>query len=311
MRAVGITEFGGPEVLQIVERPMPEPGAGLVRIRVAAATVNPTDIALRQGVFGPPPDTAGPPYIPGMELAGIIDLASPGSDWPVGERVMAIVSPRSAGGGAQAEFVVVPEDSVARVPDAIGLTAAATLPMNGLTARRALDLLALEPGHTLAVTGAAGAVGGYTSQLAAAEGLKVVADAAPSDAGLVYSLGADIVVDRGDDVATAIRRAVPGGVDALLDAAVIGGPVLPAVRDGGQIAAVRPFQGDSERDVSITLVLVSDYMHAGDKLAALADQVSAGQVTLRVAAEMPAEEAAQAHRRFEAGGVRGRLVLTF
>ena len=311
MRAVGITEFGGPEVLQIVEWPMPEPGAGQVRIRVAAATVNPTDIALRQGVFGPPPDSAGPPYIPGMELAGIIDLASPGSDWPVGERVMAIVSPRSAGGGAQAEFVVVPEDSVARVPDAIGLTAAATLPMNGLTARRALDLLALEPGHTLAVTGAAGAVGGYTIQLAAAEGLKVVADAAPSDAELVYSLGADIVVDRGDDVATAIRRAVPGGVDALLDAAVIGGPVLPAVRDGGQIAAVRPFQGDSERDVSITLVLVSDYMHAGDKLAALADQVSAGQVTLRVAAEMPAEEAAQAHRRFEAGGVRGRLVLTF
>ena len=311
MRAVGITEFGGPEVLQIVERPMPEPGAGLVRIRVAAATVNPTDIALRQGVFGPPPDTAGPPYIPGMELAGIIDLASPGSDWPVGERVMAIVSPRSAGGGAQAEFVVVPEDSVALVPDAIGLTAAATLPMNGLTARRALDLLALEPGHTLAVTGAAGAVGGYTIQLAAAEGLKVIADAWPSDAELVCGLGADIVVDRGDDVATAIRRVVPGGVDALLDAAVMGGPVLPAVRDGGQIAAVRPFQGDSERGVSITLVLVSDYMHAGDKLARLADQVSAGQVTLRVAAEMPAEEAAQAHRRFEAGGVRGRLVLTF
>ena len=311
MRAVGITEFGSPDVLQIVERPMPEPGAGHVRIRVAAATVNPTDIALRQGVFGPPPDSAGPPYIPGMELAGIIDLASPGSDWPVGERVMAIVSPRSAGGGAQAEFVVVPEDSVALVPDAIGLTAAATLPMNGLTARRALDLLALEPGHTLAVTGAAGAVGGYTIQLAAAEGLKVIADAWPSDAELVYGLGADIVVDRGDDVATAIRRVVPGGVDALLDAAVMGGPVLPAVRDGGQIAAVRPFQGDSERGVSITLVLVSDYMHAGDKLARLADQVSAGQVTLRVAAEMPAEEAAQAHRRFEAGGVRGRLVLTF
>jgi NADPH2:quinone reductase len=310
MRAVGITRFGGPEVLEIVERPVPEPGDGEVRIRVAAATVNAADTVLRVGRHGPA-DGLEPPYVPGMELAGTIDTAAPGSGWLAGERVMAIVSPRNRNGGAQAEFVVVPADSVARVPDEISLTAAATLPMNGLTARRALDLLALRPGETLAVTGAAGAVGGYTIQLAVTEGLLVIADASAGDAGLVRRLGAHIVVERGPEAATAIRRAAPEGADALLDAAVIGAPVLPAVRDGGQLAAVRSFRADTERCIIIRLVLVGDYLHAGDKLARLADLVAAGRLTPRVAAELPAERVAEAHRLLEAGGVRGRLVLTF
>jgi NADPH:quinone reductase len=312
MRAVGITRFGGPEVLEIVDLPAPQPPApGQVRIRVAAATVNPTDIALRAGVFGPPGDGSEPPYVPGMELAGVIDAAGPGTPWQVGERVMAIMSPRGPGGGAQAEFVTLPADSVARVPDTVSLTEAATLPMNGLTVRRALDLLALKPGQTLAVTGAAGAVGGYAIQLGVSEGLRVVADAAAADAGLVRELGANVVVERGPQVAAAIRQVVPDGVDALLDAAVMGQPVLAAVRDGGQVAAVRPFRGEAERAISITLVLVGDYLHAGAKLAVLARQVSDGIITLRVAAELPAERAADAHRMLEAGGVRGRLVLTF
>jgi len=310
MRAVGITRFGGPEVLEIVERPVPEPGAGEVRIQVAAATVNAADTVLRVGRHGPA-DGQEPPYVPGMELAGTIDAAAPGSGWLAGERVMAIVSPGHRHGGAQAEFVVVSADSVARVPEKISLTAAATLPMNGLTARRALDLLALGPGDTLAVTGAAGAVGGYMIQLAVTEGLLVIADASPQDAGLVRRLGAHVVVDRGPEVAAAIRRAAPEGADALLDAAVIGAPVLPAVRDGGQLAVVRSFRGDTERSIAVRLVLVGDYLHAGDKLAGLADLAAAGRLTLRVAAELPAEQVAEAHRLLEAGGVRGRLVLTF
>lgn len=311
MRAVGITRFGGPDVLEIIERPVPEPGDAEVRIRVAAATVNPADTVLRTGRHGPPVDGLEPPYVPGMELAGTIDLAAPDCGWQTGDRVMAIVSPGTRAGGAQAELVVVPADSVARVPEGVSLTAAATLPMNGLTARLALDLLALRTGETLAVTGAAGAVGGYAVQLAVTEGLRVIADAAPADADLVRGLGADMIVDRGPELAAAIRRAVPDGVDALLDAAVIGPPVLPAVRDGGQVAAVRPFRGETERSITVTLVLVGDYLHAGDKLADLAGLAAAGHLTLRVAAELPAELAAQAHRRLEAGGVRGRLVLTF
>jgi NADPH:quinone reductase len=311
MRAVGITRFGGPEVLEIVELPVPEPGPGQVRIRVAAATVNPADTVLRSGRHGPPAAGMAPPYVPGMELAGIIDAADPGSGWQAGERVMAIVSPRAPGGGAQAELVVVAADSVARVPDGVSFMAAATLPMNGLTARLALDLLGLPPGQSLAVTGAAGAVGGYAIQLAVAAGLRVIADAAPADAGLVRRLGADAVVARGPQVAAAIRQVAPDGVDALVDAAVMGQPVLAAVRDGGQVTAVRPFRGQAERSITVTLVLVADYLHAADKLAELAGQAADGRVTLRVAAELPAEHAPEAHRMIEAGGVRGRLVLTF
>jgi NADPH:quinone reductase len=310
MRAVGITEFGGPEVLRIVERPVPEPGPGEVRIRVAAATVNPTDTVLRSGRHGPP-DGLEPPYVPGMELAGTIDAAPAGSGFRPGDRVMAIVSPRTARGGAQAELVVVPADSVVPVPDEISLIEAATLPMNGLTARLALDLLGLGPGETLAVTGAAGAVGGYTIQLAKVAGLRVIADAWPKDSELVRGLGADVVVPRGDEAASAIRLATGDGADALVDAAVMGPRVLPAVRDGGQLAAVRPFRGETERSVEIIPVWVGDYLHERDKLADLGRLAAQGRITPRVARTLPAELAADAHRRLEAGGVRGRLVLTF
>jgi NADPH:quinone reductase len=311
MRAVGITRFGGPEVLEIVELPVPEPGLRQVRIRVAAATVNPADTVLRTGRHGPPAAGVAAPWVPGMELAGVIDAVGPGTPWQAGDRVMAIVSPAAPGGGAQAELVVVPGDSVARVPAGTSLTAAATLPMNGLTARLALDLLGLRPGQTLAVTGAAGAVGGYIIQLAVQAGLRVIADAAPADAALVRGLGAAMVVQRGPQLAAAVRAVVPSGVDALVDAAVIGQPVLAAVRDGGQVATVRPFRGQAERSITVTLVLVGEYLHAGDKLAELAGLVAGGVLTLRVAAEFPAGQAGQAHRLLEAGGVRGRLVLTF
>jgi NADPH:quinone reductase-like Zn-dependent oxidoreductase len=148
-------------------------------------------------------------------------------------------------------------------------------------------------------------------QLAAHDGLRVIGDASPADASLVASLGAEVVVDRGPDVAAAIRQVVPEGVDAVVDTALIGPPVLAAIRDGGQLAAVRPFQGETERGITITLILVGEYLQATDKLAALAELVSDGKLTLRVAREIPAEQATEAHRQLEAGGTRGRLVLTF
>jgi len=134
--------------------PEPKPGPGEVRIRVAAATVNPTDISFRVGRQHTTAQLTQmgvlPPYIPGMELAGVVDAVGEGTKWHPGDRVMAIVNPRRPGGGAQAELVVVPAASVARVPEGASLEAAATLPMNGLTVRLALDRLALHPGQTLA-----------------------------------------------------------------------------------------------------------------------------------------------------------------
>ena len=316
MRAVGFTEFGDASVLEIVTVPKPSPGPGQVLVRVAAATVNPTDLGFRQG-GRPMPDGVEPPYIPGMDLAGVIEETGPGVPaWHAGDRVMAAVAPMVPGGGAQAEYRVVDGDQLARVPDGWALTDAATLPMNGLTVRTALDMLALPAGAVVAVTGSAGIVGQYAIQLGRHEGLTMIGDAKPEDEALCQSFGAHHVVSRGDAMAAAVRALYPDGVDAVIDAALLGPSVLPAVRDGGQLLAVRPYQGPAEngkaeRDITVRLVLVGQHLHEGSRIAELADLVTKGVLTLRVAAVLPAAEAADAHRRLEAGGVRGRLVLTF
>jgi NADPH:quinone reductase len=311
MRAVGFTDFGDPSVLRIVTVPIPSPGPGQLRVKVTAATVNPTDIGFRLGGRRLP-DGLVPPYIAGMDLAGVIDAVGPEvSGWHAGDRVMAAVSPWVPGGGAQAEYVLVSEDQLARVPDGMSLEAAATLPMNAMTVRTALDMLGLAPGQTLAVTGSAGAVGQYAIQLGVHDGLTVIGDAKPEDEALIRSFGAAHVVARGDAMAAAVRALYPSGVDAVLDAALLGPAVLPAIRDGGQLMCVRPFQGETERDITVSLVLVGNHLHEGTRLAELADLAAKGVITLRIADLIPAENAAEAHRRLEAGGVRGRLVLTF
>ena len=311
MRAVGFTEFGDPSVLGIVTVPKPAPGPGQVLVKVAAATVNPTDLGFRLGGRALP-DGVTPPFIAGMDLAGVIESVGPQvSRWRAGMRVMAAVSPWEPCGGAQAEYRVADSDQLAAVPDGWSLTEAATLPMNGLTVLAALDLLALPAGATLAVTGSAGIVGQYAIQLGTHRGLTVIGDAAPADEGLISSFGCSQVVARGEAMAPAVRSLYPDGVDAVLDAALLGPSILPAVRDGGQLLAVRPFAGTTERDITIHLVLVGQHLHEGERIAELAALVDAGVLTLRVAGELPAEQAAEAHRRLEAGGVRGRLVLTF
>lgn len=315
MRAVTFSRLGGPEVLEVLERPAPQPGPGEVRIRVAAATVNPTDISFRSGrqftVAQLGEMGVRPPFIPGMELAGVVDAVGEGTSWRPGDRVMAIVNPRRPGGGAQAELVVVPAASVARVPEGTGLEAAATLPMNGLTVRLALDKLALRPGQTLGVTGAAGAVGGYAVELGVSDGLRVIAVAAPKDDALVKRFGASIVVPRGDGAIRGLHDAAPGGVDGLIDAAVLDAAALPAIRDGGKLATVRGFAGPSERGITIEPVRVTSYLLNHEALDRLGQLVAAKRLTLRVAETFPPERAADAHRKMAAGGIRGRLLIVF
>ena len=315
MRAVTFSRLGGPEVLEVSDLPEPQPGPGEVRIRVGAATVNPTDISFRTGrqltVAQLAEMSVLPPFIPGMELAGTVDAVGAGTDWRRGDRVMAIVNPRRPGGGAQAELVVVPAASVARVPEGTSLEAAATLPMNGLTVRLALDRLGLKPGQTLGVTGAAGAVGGYAVELGVNDGLRVIAVARPEDEALVKRLGAETIVPRGDAAIRGLHDAAPGGVDGLIDAAVLDAAVLAAIRDGGKLATVRGFNGPSERGITIEPVRVTSYLHEQQALDRLGHLVAEGRLTLRVAETFPPARAADAHRKLAAGGIRGRLVIVF
>lgn len=312
MRAVGLFTHGGPEVLQVVDLPEVHAGPGQVRLRVHAATVNPTDILARNGTRAEQQKADPPPYVPGMEAAGIIDEV--GSGVPdrlrVGDAVMAIVVPKGSH-GAYREQIALDTRSVVRAPAGATHAEACTLPMNGLTARLSLDLLKLSPGQVIAVTGAAGAYGGYVVQLAKAEGLTVIADASEEDEKLVASFGADIVVRRGDDVASRIRSHFPEGVDGLADGAVLNERVIPAVRDGGAFTSVRGFPGVPQRDIRFSTTFVRNYAQEFEKLDQLRQLVEDGRMTLRVAEVYPPERAADAHRRLEAGGTRGRLVIRF
>jgi NADPH2:quinone reductase len=311
VKVIGVAEYGGPEVLRIFDLPEPHAGSGEVRIRVRAASVNPTDTLVRDGSRAESQKEFDPPYVPGMDAAGVIDEIGEGTatDLAVGDDVMAIVVPRGSH-GAYSERVVVPVESVARIPTGASFVEASTLPMNGLTARLALDLLSLRPGQTLAVTGAAGAFGGYVVQLATADGLRVVADASPADEALVSGFGAEVVA-RGADVAQRVRALVPDGVDGLADGALLFAQALPAMRDGGAFAVLRTYSGETERGITIHPVWVRDYAREQAKLDRLRQLVEHGVLTLRVAGTFPVDHAAQAHRILEAGGTRGRLVIEF
>jgi NADPH:quinone reductase-like Zn-dependent oxidoreductase len=147
--------------------------------------------------------------------------------------------------------------------------------------------------------------------LGKADGLTVVADASEADEQLVRDLGADVVVRRGDDVAARIREHCPAGVDGLADGAVQDALVLPAVRDGGAVATVRGYRGDGQRGLRVFPTLVRRIAEDRAALDRLRQQAEDGVVTLRVARTFPADHAGEAHQVLAAGGVRGRLVLTF
>lgn len=315
VRAVGVTQFGGPEVLTVLEVPERHAGPGEVRVRVRAAGVNPTDTLQRTGLAARWSKVANPfPTVPGMDVAGTVDEVGPDvrTGLRVGDDVMAVVMPKGPHGG-YSESLVLPAESVVAMPTGATFVEAATLPMNGLTARLALDLLALSPGATLAVTGAAGAVGGYTIGLGKADGLRVLADASEADEVLVRSFGADLVVRRGGDVASRFLEAAPGGVDGLVDGAVLGDAVYSAIRDGGTYASVRfdhP-RDAAPRGILSHQVLVSAYGRNHAALEALRHQAEEGRLPLRVARTFRPEDAGEAHWLLEAGGVRGRFVIEF
>ncbi|MET7668529.1 NADP-dependent oxidoreductase [Micromonospora luteifusca] len=322
MRAVGFTEFGGPEVMRVLELPEPHAGPGQVRIKVAAADVNWSDTVSRSGyvrTLSPGSFPQSDAYVVGWDAAGVIDEVGDGvrAKLAVGTDALALVWPRLTL-GAQAEYVVAPAESVVRAPRGVELTAASTLLMNGVTARQALELLEVGPGATVAVIGAAGTVGGYAVQLAKAAGLTVIADAAERDRDLVAALGADHVVPRGDAVADAILRLRPDGVDGLIDTAQFNGAAATAVRDGAVVAVLRPLAGSSSWDTSTTdrgvrwrIVNVTKDMDDTSGLTELCEQAESGVLTLRVAATFAPEQAKEAHALIEAGGVRGRPVLVF
>jgi NADPH2:quinone reductase len=316
MRAVVVRSYGGPEALEVTEAPVPAPGPGQVRIRVQAAAVNPVDVFVRSGMaiqvgLLPARDSVGV----GWDVAGVVDEVGPGAGFAEGDRVIGLADRLDVPTAGYADYLVLDADAVAAAPSGVAPEAAATLPLNALTAAQALDLLGLHPGEALLVTGAAGAVGGYAVQLAAAAGLRVLATASASDEALARGFGAELFVPRAAEpaapgpgtLAERVRALVPGGVHGVLDAAVLGLPALDALRGGGSFVSV--IAGVAPPPLRGTRVSTLYVQADGARLAELVRLVEAGTLTLRVAETFPLEKAAAAHQRLTEGPLRGRLVL--
>jgi NADPH:quinone reductase-like Zn-dependent oxidoreductase len=244
----------------------------------------------------------------GWDAAGVVDaVGGKVAGFAVGDRVVGMSDRLDVPLAAQAEYVVLDARAVALLPGDLDFAGAATLPLGGLTAKQALDRLGLERGRTLLVTGAAGAVGGFAVELAVLRGLRVVATSRPADEAMVRDLGATWFVPRGVRLGEAVRALVPGGVDGAIDAAALGAETLDAVRTGGAFAAL---VGGAEPPPLRGTRVFNHWIYAeGGELAELVDLARAGALTLRTADTLPLEKVAEAHRRLEAGGVRGKLVL--
>ena len=312
MKAVGIMKHGGPEALEVLEVPDINVGPGQIRIRNFAASVNPVDVSVRNGSMAQMQKVNPPPYIPGMDAAGIIDQIGEDvkTDLKVGDSVMAMVVP-NGDHGAYKENIVLDQNAVVKAPKNTTHIQASTLPMNSLTARLSLDLLDLSKGQVLAVTGSPGAYGGFVVQLAKADGLTVIADSNDSDRSLLESLGVDIIISRGEGFAERIRQEFPDGVDGIADGALLNEAAIEAVKDSGSFTSVRGFKGEPQRDIDFTATWVTAYDCKKDKLETLCKQAESGVLTLRVADSVKMENAAEAHKKLEAGGTRGRMIIEF
>jgi NADPH:quinone reductase-like Zn-dependent oxidoreductase len=289
---------GGPGSIEIIDVPVVEPGPGEVRVRIAAAPVNPVDLATvgggvhAMGLIRQPKWTGL-----GWDFAGTVIASGHDVDLAAGARVAGLVAGFDCDFGTYAEQLVVPARDLAVVPDGLDLVAASTVPLNGQGAAQIVDLLgdARADGNRLLVTGAAGAVGGYVASLAQDRGWQVTGLARAEDEEFVRSLGADFTTE-----------ADPGW-DALADGAVMQERGLALVRDGGAFVGVQP-QATPAVERGITVEAAATHPD-GRRLAELLARTVSGELRARVHAVVPLDDVAAAHRAVAKGGVRGRYVL--
>jgi NADPH:quinone reductase-like Zn-dependent oxidoreductase len=307
--------YGGPNALELVELPEPHAKTGEVRVKVMSAGINPVDVMVRDGSLDAMFQAFSPPYVPGMDLAGIIDEigdedASSLQGLRLGDAMLGVVD-NVGSYGAYSEYVCLPIASVALKPSVMPFPEAGSFLMNALTARNALDALNLDIGSTLLVTGAAGAVGANTVVLAHEQGVKVIAVASQGDETFLRDLGAEYFAVRGSSVNERILSALPAGVDAIIDTANLQSGVLPSLRRSGSIVALRPWADPVSDGTHIIHVNVRERLGDQATIRQLVRLAADGILPLRVAGIYPASQVVAAHQRFDAGGLRGRLVLDF
>ena len=305
MRALVARRLDGPDAIELIETDVPEPAAGQVRIKVTAAAVNAVDLAVSSGAlveFGL--TAARDQFGLGWDVAGIVDAVGPGTEFQRGTPVVGVADLLAQTLKTHAEYVVLDADSVVPAPQGVELEGAAAYGLNGLTALQAVKAAG---GKTVLVTGAAGGVGGYAVELAKHLDKTVIASASAADEELVRSLGADHFIDRNEDLAAAVRRIAPAGVDGVVDAAIAGIGAQEAVRNGGRHVHL---QGGPRPPHLRGITVEQLFIHVNRKeLEELTRLVETQVVSTRVADTYELSNAQQAYKRLAEGGVRGRLVL--
>jgi NADPH:quinone reductase-like Zn-dependent oxidoreductase len=288
----------GPRSIETIDVPVDEPGPAEIRVRIAAAAINPVDLGVAGGVFHQLGLVHQPDYTGlGWDFAGTVDAAGPGVELPVGTRVAGFIDGFDRDHGSHAEHLVVSAANVAVVPDGMGLVEAATVPLNATAAAQLVDILGEAPSDArrLLVTGAARAVGAYVAVLAQDRGWQVTGMARAADEQFVRGLGVDFATDLGQ------------GWDAVADAGALQEHALRALRDGGRFVGVQPASRlPEERGIAAEVV----FAHPdGALLARLLARLAAGELSARVHAVAPLDEAAGAYQAMAKGSVRGRIVL--
>ncbi|MGW5717132.1 NADP-dependent oxidoreductase [Amycolatopsis sp. NPDC003865] len=297
MRAITFSTYGGPDVLQLSEVPVPEPGPGQVRLAVRAAGINPIDWKIRNG-FMRQNFEVDLPHIPGLEVAGVVDAVGEGADFAVGDEVFGWSET-----GAYAEYALA--KTLAPKPAGISWADAAALPVAGETALRVLGLLEVREGETLLVLGASGTVGRFAAQVAIARGATVIGTAGSRNLDDLKSLGI-VPVRYGDGWVERVREAAPGPVDAVFDAA--GHGVLPGsielrgtkdrivtIADGAAFELGIPFSSGGEQSREV--------------LTGIAGWVTDRGLRIAQGKSYPLEDAAAAQVESEDGHPGGKLTL--
>jgi NADPH:quinone reductase-like Zn-dependent oxidoreductase len=288
MKAVRIDRFGGPEVVEVLDVPMPSPGAGEVLVRVAAAGVAPWDAIIREGkskVSPPPPLTLG------SDLAGETERVGGGvTGFRTGDFVYGVTNPQFV--GAQAEYAVCQAEMIALKPHGLSALDAASAPVIAVTAYQMLfEHAKAKNGDSVLITGAAGNVGAYAVQMSVSAGIKVVAVARAKDQPMLRDLGVDAVVDSsGRD----FERGLPK-VDAILD--LVGAETLErcmgALKSGGKlVTVVTDYPAPKRADVE-TVFFYAEVTTA--RLRVLTQMFEGGKITARVGSILPLAQARRAH----------------
>jgi NADPH2:quinone reductase len=313
MKAIVLPRFGGPEVLELREVERPQPGPGELLVRVTAAGTNPVDAKLRaNGTWA----QLTPPVVIGYDAAGVVEAVGPGvTDFAPGDEVY--YTPEIFGNphGSYAEYGRVPAAIVARKPRNLSFVEAAAVPLAGGTAWEAvIRRLAVRPGETILIHGAAGGVGSFAVQFAKVAGARVLATASPQNHDLLRQLGAEVTIDyhKTDAARVALDETGGRGAEAAFD---IEGEkrvarCLPGMRPFGRVACILPPQGDLSmlypKNITLHGVFLTRERRRLEEMAPLFER---GQVRPMIDRVLPLEEARQAHERLDSGHGRGKVVL--